>query len=217
MGRKGAPEPLSLTEDSASGSGSLGESYNPANTLTLTESTSMGLSPAASLQVTPTPTSSKSPKSPRSPLARPNALQKPQTPVHAHSPSEPQPGTPNQFGTLHRPPYSVDDVDAPQLRNPRQDIGNRPKTSAGQQASAYKQPSQPKRGHAEHSRSASRFWGFGKSSKSNQFRHIHTNSSGEVMPRSVDVPGVQEKAANKKRSPGMYPRAADGVTMAQQV
>ncbi len=213
MGRREAPEPLPLPDDS--GSGSLGEGFIPTDGPVLVEPAPMGhderLNPA-SLQVAATPTSSRSPRSPRSPFERPNAPT-PHTPVHIHSPSEPpQADILSQFAEIHRPPYSVDDTNAhPQFRHIRQEIANRPKTSAGQQHSS-KQPSQQRRGQAEHSRSASRFWAFGKSSKTNQFRHIHTNSSSEGMLRGVDFAGVPERVSNKKnKSSGMYLRWLGGT------
>lgn len=202
MGRKGAPEPLSLPDDS--GSGNLGETHNPTTAPALLPgSTSTGyherLSPE-SLQVadSTTPTSSRSPKSPRSPSGRTNAPRNPQTPVHAHSPSEPQAETSSQFVGVPRPPYSVDDVNGHQFHNLRQDVSNRPKTSGGQQPSTFRQVPQQRRGQADHSRSASRFWGFGKSNKSNQFRHIHTNSSSEFMPRGPEYPSTSEKGPSRR-------------------
>lgn len=216
MGRKGAPEPLSLPDDS--GSGNLGETYNPTNAPALVRSASSGnherLSPASfPVANSATPTSSRSPKSPRSPLSRTNVSKKPQTPVHAHSPSEPQAETSSQFAGIPRPPYSVDDVNAHQFHHLRQDIGNRPKTSGGQHPSSFKQASQQRRG-PEHSRSASRFWGFGKSSKSNQFRHVQANSSSEAMSRGSDYPGTSEKGSSRKnKESGMYHRELEVLPM----
>ena len=244
MGRKGAPEPLSLPDDSA-GPRRLAEAYNPANntsntntnahtntnintnpttnatysnTLALSDSTSVSrgqerLSPASFQHASTTPTSSRSPRSPHSPFGKTNAssLRTPQTPIHSHSPSEPQAETSSQLIGANRPLYSVDDVSAHQpYHHIRQDIGNRPKTSAGQQPSIAKQqpsqqPSQQKRG-VDHSRSASRFWGFGKSSKAaNQFRHTHANSSNDGMSRGFDYPPPPDKVLTKKnKSSGMY-------------
>ena len=162
---------------------------------------------------TPTPTSnsSRSPRSPRSPSGITNAVRTPQSPIHSHSPSEPPIETSSQLiGGANRPLYSVDDVSAhPRYNHLRQDIANRPKTSSGQQPSTARQqqqpPSQQKRG-VDHSRSASRFWGFGKSSKAaNQFRHAHANSSNEGMSRGPGYPPAPDKVLTKKnKSTGMY-------------
>ncbi|KAK7747744.1 hypothetical protein SLS62_008888 [Diatrype stigma] len=52
--------------------------------------------------------------------------------------------------------------------------------------------------HHTLSTTASRFWGFGKSNKSNQFRHIHTNSSSEFMSRGPDYPNIAEKGPSRR-------------------
>ncbi|RYP52231.1 hypothetical protein DL768_002550 [Monosporascus sp. mg162] len=199
MGRKGAPQPLSLPDESGSGTMA---TYTPVDTLTSTEPAPMehdGLTPpSGSLHVASTPTSSKSPKSPRSPFSRLNASRKPQIQVHAHSPSEP-PAEPSYQATgAHRPLYSVDDVHTHQYQHSREALENRPKTSAGQQRSTSKQSAQQTRTQPEHSRSGSRFWGFGKSSKSsNQLNQTHKSGSGEVMSRGVDHPGTPDNASSK--------------------
>ncbi|RYP74358.1 hypothetical protein DL771_003025 [Monosporascus sp. 5C6A] len=136
MGRKGAPQPLSLPDEP--GSGTMAK-YTPVDTLTSAEPTPVehdGLTPSSdSLHVASTPSSSKSPKSPRSPFSRLNASRKPQLQVHAHSPSEPPAELSSQDTGVHRPLYSVDDVHAHQCQHSREALENRPKTSAGQQRS----------------------------------------------------------------------------------
>ncbi|RYO88938.1 hypothetical protein DL762_003518 [Monosporascus cannonballus] len=199
MGRKGAPQTLSLPEES--GSGTMAR-YTPVDALTSTEPTSMehdGLTPPSdSFHVASTPTSSKSPKSPRSPFSRLNASRKPQIQVHAHSPSDPPAELSSQAIGVHRPLYSVDDVHTHQYQHSHEALENRPKTSAGQQRSTSKQSTQQTRTQPEHSRSGSRFWGFGKSSKSsNQLHQTHKAGSSEVMSRGVDYPGAPDNPPSK--------------------
>ncbi|CAJ2501237.1 Uu.00g040900.m01.CDS01 [Anthostomella pinea] len=204
MGRKPVPQPLSLAEgDSAAGALSAGT-----GTLPSPESIVRGAPdrpsprPAFSSQTTlqvASPASSKSPKSPRSPFSKFNPARKPQA-------QREQPLAQTQPVEVHHqpPPLRIaDDVHAVQRqrRHPHQNAEHPSVTSPIQQSvttptlrEAYGHPEEEK-----HSRSGSRFFNFGKASRSNQhLPHSHTESHSEAMSRGTEyAPVMTDKVSSK--------------------
>ncbi|KAH9994907.1 hypothetical protein F4779DRAFT_631728 [Xylariaceae sp. FL0662B] len=208
MGRKPAPQPLSLTGDSTanynSNPNSTGNPSAPSSTLPSPESKSTVLVPdrtgrpnprpalgsETSLQVI-SPASSRSPKTPRSPFSKFNPNRNPQTqyqsqPVDAQRPLQPA-------DDLHTSRHDRRQV----LHH---DSGHRPKTSAGQPSTGSRGHSgaRPHRDDEKHSRSGSRFFNFGKGSRTNnQLHHNHAESMNEVMSRGTENLAMPERMSSK--------------------
>ncbi|KAI1384930.1 uncharacterized protein F4822DRAFT_377864 [Hypoxylon trugodes] len=207
MRRKPVPNPLSLVGDSDS----LGEqsAANP-NALTSPDSSVLGVDrPSPRPTPTPThgsepilritsPTSSRSPKSPRSPFGKLSASTSttgnPQAQQYQAYPAD-----------AHHPLQSPDDVHVAQHRRHqsphRYDPGYPPLTplpSSKTAPIATETSSHPE--SEKHSRSGSRFFGFGKTSRSNnQLHHAHTGSTNasDAMSRGTDNTVMSDRGSSK--------------------
>ncbi|TGJ85923.1 hypothetical protein E0Z10_g2890 [Xylaria hypoxylon] len=216
MGRRSAPQPLALAEDSSSAGNDSSNSKGPpsstasaAATLDSPESTAPGitggLSPRSlfaldntnTLRVLSSSVSNKSPKSPRSPFSKFNPTRRPQT----------QQGEPRT-----RPPVEVHQPPPPPLRSAddthlvRQKIEYSNHNSQDPPAAPFiiQSATLPILSQADgpteekHTRSGSRFFNFGKGSKpNNQLQHTHTASNSEAMSRGVDLPIMAERVPSK--------------------
>ncbi|KAH9888279.1 hypothetical protein F4778DRAFT_415609 [Xylariomycetidae sp. FL2044] len=199
MGRKPAPQPLSLAEDFDQG-----EHTTTSAITTPPDSTVLGAGRPSSrpgpvdvcetstLQVV-SPTSSKSPKSPISPFSRFNPARKPQAQHQQYPPSV----------LVHRQPtHPADDLHTPQHRSqyPRQEpdytLASSPIPLS---ATSPSLPASHRRYEDEkHSRSGSRFWNFGKTSRSaNQLHHNHHDTAGEGMSRGAENPVMPDRVPSK--------------------
>ncbi|KAI8635475.1 hypothetical protein F5Y19DRAFT_12435 [Xylariaceae sp. FL1651] len=210
MGRRSAPQPLALAEDDCSSAGT--DSKGPPSstgtvTLSSPESTAPGVADRPSprsvfaaennntLQViSPTP-SNKSAKSPRSPFSKFNPARRPQT-----QQGEPRPPP---VEVHQQPPLrSADDTHLVQHQTWRsnQNTEHTPAAPIIKQSATSPVLTQA-HGHTEdekHSRSGSRFFNFGKPSKSNhQLHHSHTASNSEAMSRGADFPIMAERVPSK--------------------
>ncbi|KAH8165175.1 hypothetical protein CIB48_g3063 [Xylaria polymorpha] len=224
MGRRSAPQPLALAlaEDDSSSTAAAGaaagndDSKGPlsssstaaaaaAATLGSCEPTAPGttdrLSPRSlfgpddTLQVLPPSVSNKSPKSPRSPFSKFNPTRRPQTQQGEHRP----PAVEVHQASL--PLRSADDTHLArqQTNNSNQNSQYPPATPFIKQSATSPVLSQTHGPTEEkHSRSGSRFFNFGKSSKSsNQLHHAHTASNSEAMSRGADLPIMAERVPSK--------------------
>ncbi|KAI0430217.1 hypothetical protein F5Y09DRAFT_237103 [Xylaria sp. FL1042] len=209
MGRRSAPQPLALAEDvpSPAGHDSQGPPSSTATTAAIAgspESTAPGITdgpsprslfaPDNTLQVLSPSLSNKSPKSPRSPFSKFNPTRRPQT----------QQGEPRSRAVEEQPslpPRSVDDTHL--VRKEAGDPNSRlqhPIVVPLINASATSPNLSQAYGQTEekHTRSGSRFFNFGKGSRSNnQLQHTHTASNSEAMSRGVDLPIMAERVPSK--------------------
>ncbi|KAI2636121.1 hypothetical protein GGS21DRAFT_66238 [Xylaria nigripes] len=211
MGRRSAPQPLVLATDSSSPSGN--DAMNPpptgAPTLCSSEFIIPGMTdrsnprslsvPENTLPVISPTISERSPRSPRSPFSKFNPTRRPQT----------QQGEPRaQRLEVHERP-SLRSADDTQLVRQQPHFSNQ-SSQPPQPVSLIKQSatlpiisqSQPY-GHTDekHTRSGSRFFNFGKGSRSNiQAQHNHIANCAETMSRGVDVPGIMAERIPGKTS-----------------
>ncbi|KAI0974313.1 hypothetical protein F4678DRAFT_370937 [Xylaria arbuscula] len=207
MGRRSAPQPLALAEDapSSAGNGDHSTATTAAATLGSPESTAPGITaspsprslfaPDNTLQVLSPSLSNKSPKSPRSPFSKFNPTRRPQT----------QQGEPrSRFGEETPPPLPPRSADDTHLA--RQESGDpnshtpHPPTVPSISHSATSPNLSQGHGHTEekHTRSGSRFFNFGKGSRSNnQLQPPHTASNSAAMSRGVDLPIMTENVPSK--------------------
>ncbi|KAI0017296.1 hypothetical protein F4780DRAFT_616036 [Xylariomycetidae sp. FL0641] len=222
MGRKPAPQPLSLpladddaaaAADSASAASSHSQPSAAASTsanasasatLNSPESTVPGVhdrpssrpgltGETSSLQVV-SPGSSHSSKSPRSPLSKFNINRTPQEPDHPYSAQAQHRGP--------QPRHPADDLHVPQRqqRPPHHNPAYTPVASPIPHAVTTPVLPEPYRPPDEEKppRGASRFFHFGKSSRSvNQIQHSHAEGRGEGMSRGIDHPAMQDRGSTK--------------------
>ncbi|KAI1335619.1 hypothetical protein F5Y15DRAFT_242320 [Xylariaceae sp. FL0016] len=200
MGRKPAPQPLSLPEHEHG-------SASPSSTATLTspESIVPGARDRSSprppyvdhpaLHIT-SPTSSKSPSSPRSPFNKFAPSRKPRGDYRAVEINQP----------YHHPsPHPADDLDTVQRqqRYPSQNSAGTPVTSPVQHSATTPTYSEASHGHRDqekHSRNTSRFFNFGKSSKSSNQLHHQNQSNNGGMSRGAEYPGAMSERVSSKAS-----------------
>ncbi|KAI0176032.1 hypothetical protein GGR52DRAFT_539167 [Hypoxylon sp. FL1284] len=206
MRRKPVPNPLSLAGDSDSlGEHSAGSAAASASASPYPDSAAVGsdrpsprptFSSESALQVT-SPSSSKSSKSPRSPLSKFNpssaTSKSPQSQQHQTCATDPV-----------QPLQSPSDVHASHSRRHqsphRHDPGYPPLTplpssnTTSTAADANPQPDAEK-----HSRSGSRFFNFGKGSRSANQLHTHAESmnAGETMSRGIESPAMPDRVTMK--------------------
>ncbi|KAI8964835.1 hypothetical protein F5Y11DRAFT_57171 [Daldinia sp. FL1419] len=202
MRRRPVPNPLSLADDSDS----LGQ-HSASTTVsapTYSDPNSLGTdrpSPRPTLRSEPTlqitsPASSKSPRSPRSPFGRPSTstASKPQAQQYQDYPVDPtQP---------LQPPDSVHVAQHRRRPSPQRHEPEYPpltllpsSTTTSTVADTCSRPENEK-----HSRSGSRFFGFGKSSRSaNQLYHTHTDNAGtsEAMSRGTENTAMPDRVSSK--------------------
>ncbi|KAI2769233.1 hypothetical protein F4815DRAFT_44663 [Daldinia loculata] len=203
MRRKPVPNPLSLTGDSDS-LGQHSASSTSASAPTYSDPNALGTdrpSPRPTLKSEPTlqitsPTPSKSPKSPRSPFGKfsTSTPSKPQTQQYQDYPVEPvQP---------LQSPESVHVAQHRQHQSPQRYEPELPPLtllpSSNTVSTVADTCSRPE--NEKHSRSGSRFFGFGKSSRStNQLYHTHTDSAGtrEAMSRGTENTAMPDRVSSK--------------------
>ncbi|KAI1333177.1 hypothetical protein F5Y16DRAFT_5336 [Xylariaceae sp. FL0255] len=150
------------------------------------------------LQVISPSSTTKSPKSPRSPFSKFNPSRRPQT----------QQGEPPSQSAEVREPLPLRAVDdthlvQPQTQHPNQNPRDPPAThSIKQSATSPNLPyanDQQTTHEEKHTRNSSRFFNFGKQSKSNlQLQnHNHTASSGEAVARAANNSTMAERVPSK--------------------
>jgi hypothetical protein len=220
MGRRSVPQPLALAEDnsssSAAGTGTGNDSRGPpsssstgAATLSSpeSESTASGaasdrpsprslFAPDNTLHVISQTVSNKSPRSPRSPFSKFNPARRPQT-----QQGEPRP----QPVEVHQqlPLRSADDTHVVRQQRshfPNQISQHPPAVPFIKQSATSPILPQAHGSHTDekHTRSGTRFFNFGKGSRSNnQLHHSHTASNTEAMSRGADVPMMTERVPSK--------------------
>ncbi|GAP87325.1 hypothetical protein SAMD00023353_2700880 [Rosellinia necatrix] len=217
MGRRSAPQPLALAEGNSSFAGNHDSKDLPsstaspaatATTISSPESTAPGTTDRPSphslfaadntLQVLSPSVSSvsnKSPKSPRSPFSKFNPARRPQT-QQGETRSQPIDGQPSSLP----PPRAVDDTHIVRQQADYHSQNSNPPAAPHIKQSATSPILPQPTGHTDekHTRSGSRFFNFGKGSKSNnQLHHSHTASNGETMSRGVDLPIMAERVPSK--------------------
>ncbi|KAI0486484.1 hypothetical protein F4859DRAFT_371699 [Xylaria cf. heliscus] len=180
-----APAPLGSSESS--------ESAAPGATDRISPRSLFG--PDNTLQVLTPSVSNKSPKSPRSPFSKFNPARRPQTQQGESRP----PAVEVHQASL--PLRSADDTHLvrQQTNHSNQSSQHPPAVPFIKQSATSPVLSQTYGPPEEkHSRSGSRFFGFGKSSKSNnQLHSAHTASNSEAMSRGADYPTMAERAPSK--------------------
>ncbi|KAI1098699.1 hypothetical protein F4804DRAFT_324001 [Jackrogersella minutella] len=219
MRRKPVPNPLSLAEDSdslgeqsaASANASANTSANnSARALTFPVSTGLGpdrpsprptLGSESNLQVI-SPASSRSPRSPRSPFVSkfntttprkplPHQQQPQAHPVDAHQPLHPPDDVHVAQHRQRQPPYRHDPDYPPLTPLPSSNT-----TSAVPDTCSHHEVE-------KHSRSGSRFFNFGKASRStNQLYPTHNDSAimSETMSRGIENTIMSERGVSSKNS-----------------
>ncbi|KAI8947481.1 hypothetical protein F4801DRAFT_509056 [Xylaria longipes] len=215
MGRRSAPQPLALAlaEDDSSSAGNDDSRGPPSSTAAAAAAATLGSSestvpgttdrpsprslfgPDNTLQVLSPSVSNKSPKSPRSPFSKFNPTRRPQT-----QQGEPRP----QAVEVHQASLPLRTVDDTHLVRQQTNYSNQssqyPPAAPFIKQSATSPALSQTYGPTEekHSRSGSRFFNFGKSSKSNnQLHHAHNASSSEAMSRGADLPTMAERVPSK--------------------
>ncbi|KAI0183101.1 hypothetical protein EV127DRAFT_33777 [Xylaria flabelliformis] len=217
MGRRSAPQPLALAlagNDTSSAAGAAAAGSNddlngPPSSIVAaagsSESTTPGTTdkpsprslfgPDNTLQVLSPGLSNKSPKSPRSPFSKFNPAKRPQT-----QQGEPRP----QAVEVHQTSLPLRSADDTHLVRHQTNYSNQssqhPPAVPFIKQSATSPVLSQTHGPTEekHSRSGSRFFGFGKSSKSsNQLYHTHTATNSEAMSRGADLPIMAERVPSK--------------------
>ncbi|KAI1828621.1 hypothetical protein F4861DRAFT_488557 [Xylaria intraflava] len=220
MGRRSVPQPLALADDNSSSAGNDAGSSTGIATSSSPESTIPGTAdrksprplfvPENTLQALSPAVSDKSPKSPRSPFSKFNPTRRPQT----------QQGEPRaQSAEVHEQPpqLSADDThlvrQQPHFSNQSSQL---PSAATLKQSATLPLLAQSS-GHTDekHTRSGSRFFNFGKGSKTNnQLQHSHianisssssnsnnsNNNNSEAMSRGVDLPGTMAERVPSKAS-----------------
>jgi hypothetical protein len=209
MGRRSAPQPLALAEDDSSSAGH--DSKGPpsstgAAALSSPDSTAPGVTtdrpsprslfaPEDTLQVISPSVSGTLPKSPRSPFSKFNPARRPQT-----QQGEPRP----QLVEVHQQPLPLRSADDTHLVRQHTNHSNQssqcPPAAPFIKQSATSPILPQAYGHTDekHTRSGSRFFNFGKGSRSNnQLHHSHNASNGEAMSRGVDLPVMAERVPSK--------------------
>ncbi|KAI1436782.1 hypothetical protein GGR50DRAFT_190606 [Xylaria sp. CBS 124048] len=209
MGRRSVPQPLTLADNHSSSVGN--DERSPTSTGAVTpgspESTLAGTStsdrksprslfvPENTLQLLSPAISDKSPKSPRSPFSKFAPTRRPQT-----QQGEPRP----HFAEVHeRPPQrSVDDthIARQQLQSSNQIPQIPPAATLKQSATLPLLPQPSGQTEEKHTRSASRFFNFGKGRSNHQPQHSHISSNSEAMSRGVDFPGTMAERVPSKAS-----------------
>ncbi|KAI1381977.1 hypothetical protein F4677DRAFT_11386 [Hypoxylon crocopeplum] len=211
MRRKPVPNPLSLADDSNSlGQQSSANASASASALAYPDPGVLGTDRSSprptfgsetALQVI-SPTSSKSPKSPRSPFGKFN------TSTSSGSSTARKPQAQHQAYPVDALPslHSPDGVHVAQQRRHRSPQRHDPEyppltplpstnTASSTTQDTYSHPDSEK-----HSRSASRFFNFGKASRSaNHLHHTHTDSTGtsEAMSRGTETTVMSDRAPSK--------------------
>ncbi|KAI1813001.1 hypothetical protein GGS20DRAFT_503512 [Poronia punctata] len=214
MGRRAAPQPLALAGEDHSPTGNEVHGDNnhrappPSSTGAATLSSPESTAPDTrdkpsphplfaadnNLQVISPASSTISPKSPRSPFSKFNPTRRPQT-----QQGEPRPPP---VETQQPPlPRAADDSHIVRQQNyysaqnsKRLPVAPHIKQSATSPAlpQAYGPPDE------KHTRNGSRFFNFGKSSKSgNQFHHSHSANNGEALSRGTDQSIMTERVPSK--------------------
>ncbi|KAI0459307.1 hypothetical protein F5B21DRAFT_296592 [Xylaria acuta] len=214
MGRRSAPQPLALAlaEDDSSSAGDDDSKGPPSSTaaaaaaatLGSSESTAPGTTdrpsprslfgPDNTLQVLSASVSNKSPKSPRSPFSKFNPTRRPQT-----QQGEPRPPA-VEVHQASLPLRSADDTHLvrQQTNYSNQSAQHPPAVPFIKQSATSPVLSQTYGPTEEkHSRSGSRFFNFGKSSKPSNQLHAHTASNSEAMSRGADLPTMAERVPSK--------------------
>ncbi|KAI1502429.1 hypothetical protein F5X99DRAFT_408162 [Biscogniauxia marginata] len=174
-------------------------------------------SSSSTLQVI-SPSSSRSPKSPRSPFSKfnPSARKPPTQPSQAQQPQAQQQPPVQQFQVPRTQPHAqlqpvevprqplqaADDVHLAQRRrqNPHQNPDFPPTISPIQHSATTPVFSEPYNRPAEerHGRNASRFFNFGKSSRSAYQLHLdQAESNSEGVSRGVDYPAMPDRVPSK--------------------
>lgn len=213
MRRKPVPIPLSLAKDSDSlgehsaASASVSASAVNAGALTYPDPIVLGsdrpsprptLGSETALQVI-SPASSKSPKSPRSPFGKFST-----SPTTTKNPQAQQQQQQTYPVDAIQPRQSPDDVHAGQHRRHQSPHRRNPEyppltllPSSNTTSTAPDTNSQPD--VEKHSRSASRFFNFGKGSRSASQVHTHTDSmsAGETMARGLENPAMPDRVSIK--------------------
>ncbi|KAI2463609.1 hypothetical protein F4781DRAFT_115135 [Annulohypoxylon bovei var. microspora] len=234
MRRKPVPNPLSLADDSdslgdqsaasaiASANASANTSANnSARALTYPDSTTLGtertsprptLGSESTLQVI-SPTSSRSPKSPRSPFVskfntttprKPLPQQSQTYPVDSHQPLHP-PDEVHLAQHRRRPsPHRREPEHPPLTLLPSSHTTNTINTVTTTTSTASTVPDTCSHPEVEkHSRSGSRFFNFGKASRStNQLYHNHNDSANmsETMSRGIENTIMSDRGVSSKNS-----------------
>ncbi|OTB11757.1 hypothetical protein K445DRAFT_208158 [Daldinia sp. EC12] len=208
MRRKPVPNPLSLAGGdsdslaqhsapniSASASVSAPASSDPNALGTDRPSPHPTLRSEPTLQVT-SPAPSRSPKSPRSPLSKFNTTtpSKPQTQQYQDYPVDPS--QPLQ------PPENVHIAQQRRYQSPQRNEPELPPLTLLPSSNTTSSVADtcPRPENEKHSRSGSRFFGFGKSSRStNQLHHTHTDSAGisEAMSRGTENTAMPDRGSSK--------------------
>lgn len=207
MGRRTVPQPLALAEDNSSSAGhddSRGPPSTGAAALSSSESAASGtidrpsphslFAPDNTLQVISPSVSNKSPKSPRSPFSKFNPARRPPT---SQGESRTQPVEAQQPPPLR----SADDTHIVRQQVDFQNQSSHhppPAPGVKQSATTPALPQASSHTDEKHSRSGSRFFNFGKGSRSNnQLHHTHNASASEAMSRGADLPIMAERVPSK--------------------
>ncbi|KAI3322034.1 hypothetical protein HD806DRAFT_134913 [Xylariaceae sp. AK1471] len=210
MGRRSAPQPLALAGDDSSSSAGHDSKGPPSSTgaatLSSPDSTAPGVTtdrpsprslfaPENTLQVISPSVSNKSPKSPRSPFSKFNPARRPQT-----QQGEPRP-QPVEVHQQPPPLRSADDTHLVRQQTNRSNQSSQYPPAAPFIKQSATSPILPQAyGHTDekHTKGGSRFFNFGKGSRSNnQLHHSHTSSSSEAMSRGADLPIMAERVPSK--------------------